>query len=73
MLPFLKYRDDGVAQGPVETIERKPDEDKELDMLEAVASDFLQAVEKKDTKLLAAALSALCDHISSMDKSMAGA
>lgn len=68
MLPFLKYRDDGVGQGPVETVERKPDEDKELDMLDAVASDFLQAFEKKDKKLLKEALSAFRDHILEEDK-----
>ncbi len=67
MLPFLKNRDDGVGQGPVETVERKPDDDS-YDMLDAVAEDILAAIEKKDAGALKAALSSLCDHIQSLDQ-----
>ncbi len=66
MLPFLKHRDDGV-QGPVETIKREPDEDKDLDMLDAVAEDLLLAVQQKSTALIKDALSALVDHIQEQD------
>lgn len=69
MLPFLKNRDDGVAQGPVETIRRKPDEgEDDYSMLDAVAEDILAAIERKDKKLLKEALSALVEHIESSDE-----
>lgn len=67
MLPFLKNRDDGVGQGPVETLERKPDDDSSLDMLDAVAADILDAIKHSDKSALKAALSALCDHIQDQD------
>jgi len=66
MLPFLKNRDDGVGVGPVETKERKHDED--YDMLDAVAQDLLAAVEKKDVSLVKAALASLCTHIQDLDE-----
>lgn len=65
MLPFLKNKDDGVGVGPVETKRREHDED--MDMLDAVASDVLDAVKKGDKKLLKAALEALCEHIQALD------
>ncbi len=68
MLPFLKNRDDGVGSGPIESVERKPDEDKDYDMLDAVAEDLLLAVDKNDKKLLKDALGALCQHIRDMDQ-----
>lgn len=68
MLPFLKNRDDGVGVGPIETIERKPDDGDSFDMLDAVAEDLLAAIEKKDKKLLKAALAALCEHIQDEDE-----
>ena len=68
MLPFLKNRNDGVAAGPVETAQRKPDEGSDFGTLDAVAEDFLAAIEKKDKKLLKSAFEALCDHIQSLDE-----
>lgn len=68
MLPFLKNRDDVAVMGPVETIERTPDEDKELDMLEAVAQDMIHAFEKKDKGLLKEALQAFAEHLKDMDE-----
>lgn len=67
MLPFLKNRDEGGMSGPAEVVERKPDDDGEYDMLDAIAEDLLSAVEKKDKSLLKSALSALCEHLQSMD------
>ncbi len=67
MLPFLKNRDDGVGVGPVETRERKPDEDPEYGMLDAVAEDLLEAVKKGDVELVKAALVSLCQHIQEQD------
>ncbi len=64
MLPYLKNKEGGMS-APVESQERKHDED--FDMLDAVAGDLLQAIEKKDKAALKAALSALCDHIQDLD------
>lgn len=68
MLPFLKNRDDGVGVGPVESIKREPDEGAEYDMLDAVAEDILDALEKKDKGMLKSALSALCQHVQDQDQ-----
>ena len=46
---------------PIESQEREHDES--FDMLGAVASDLLSAIEKKDKGALKAALEALCEHI----------
>lgn len=66
MLPFLKNRDDGVSVGPVESKVREHDDD--YDMLDAVASDLLMAIEKKDKGLLKSALSSLCEHLKDTDE-----
>lgn len=68
MLPFLKHRDDGGMAGPVESIERKPDEGAEFDMLDAIAEDLLMAFEKKDKMLLKSAIESLVEHIQSQDQ-----
>lgn len=69
MLPFRKKQDDGVGVGPLEVLERKPDEEGEdFSMLDAVAEDLLMAIEKKDKKLLREALKSLCMHIQDMDE-----
>lgn len=69
MLPFLKNRDDGVGVGPVpESIERKPDDGADLDMLSAVAEDLFTAIEKKDKKLFKEALEAFCSYVQEMDE-----
>jgi hypothetical protein len=69
MLPFLKNKLEGSASGPVETIEREPDEGAEqFDLLDAVAEDMLTAIETKDKKLLKSALEALLEHIQEEDK-----
>lgn len=68
MLPFLKNRDDVAVMGPVETIEREPDEGVEMDMLDAVAADILHAIEKKDKSLLKGALEAFAEHLQGLDE-----
>lgn len=68
MLPYLKNRDDGVGQGPVDKIERTPDDSDSLDMLDAVASDLLSAIEKKDKRALKDVLAAFVEHIQSVDE-----
>lgn len=66
MLPYLKNKDEAVSVLPVETKERKPDDDS-YDMLDAVAEDILAAVAKKDKGLLKNALAALYEHWQSAD------
>lgn len=63
MLPFRKNQDDGVGVGPVETLERKPDDDAEYAMLDAVAEDMMAAFKSGDVKALKEALEALCEHV----------
>lgn len=67
-LPYLKNRDDGVGVGPIETLERKPDEDQDFDMLDAVAEDMMDAFKKSDKKALKEALQAFVDHIQTADE-----
>lgn len=54
--------------GPVEAIERKPDDDKPFEMIDAVVEDMLEAFHKKDKGMLKAALEALIEHIKSEDE-----
>lgn len=68
MLPFLKNRDDAAGSSPVEVLERKPDEDQGLDMIDAVAEDILAAIAAKDKELLKQALESLVSHIQSQDQ-----
>lgn len=60
MLPFMKRTQDAAAAGPVTKIERKPDEgsEPEYDALESAAEDLRTGIEKKDSKMIAAALRA---------------
>jgi len=60
MLPFLKNRYEASSSGPVESMERKPDEGKEeeYDSLESAAEDLCNAIEAKDYKAAAVALRA---------------
>jgi len=68
MLPFLKNKLEGSSSGPVEVIERDPDEGAEqFDLLDAVADDVMAALESKDKKLLKSALEALCEYIQQED------
>jgi hypothetical protein len=69
-LPFLKKKDGAAASTPVEVLERKPDEDtpEDMDMLDACAEDFLQAIKMKDAKMLREALEALISHIQMLDE-----
>jgi hypothetical protein len=68
MLPFLKNKQEGSISGPVEVIEREPDEGSEsFGMLDAVVDDMLDALGKRDKKLLKSALEALCEYIREED------
>lgn len=58
MLPFLKKNHEAAASGPVESLERKPDEGAEYDVLESAAEDLCKAIESKDYKGAAAAIRA---------------
>lgn len=60
MLPFLKKSKEAGVQGPVDSIKREHDEDKEqeFDAMEAVAEDLINALHSKDIKGAAAALKA---------------
>lgn len=64
MLPFLKKSKESSASAPVESIERKPDEDKPYDALLVAAEDMISAFKADSPKDLAAAIRAafeLCD------------
>jgi hypothetical protein len=66
-LPFLNKKE-GSMSGPIEQLERTPDEQPDMDMLDACAHDILEAVSKKDVSMLKAALEALVSHIQDMDQ-----
>lgn len=68
MIPFLKHKKEAAMSGPDEVLERKPDEDKEFDLLDAVVSDMMEAFEKKDKGLLKYALEALMEHMEEVDE-----
>lgn len=70
MLPFLKDKNEGGMSGPVESKQRTPDEGKEEDygMLDAIVDDLLDAVHKKDKKLLKSSLEALIEVIQAEDE-----
>lgn len=69
MIPFLKKKQEAsVSMGPDETQMRKPDDDMNFEMLDAVAEDMMEAFHKKDSRLLKMALEALVDHIKSEDE-----
>jgi hypothetical protein len=52
MLPFVKDKKEGSVSAPVESIERKPDEDKEdeFDSLESAMSELHEALNAKNYK-----------------------
>ncbi len=58
MLPALKRKNDVGISIPAESIERKPDEGAEYDVLESAADDLIAAVHSKDTKAVCVALRA---------------
>lgn len=58
MLPFLRNKQDASASGPIESVERKPDEGAEYDSMESAAEDLCNAIHAKDYKGAAAALRA---------------
>ena len=69
MLPFLKSKQEGAMSGPVDILERVPDDgSEELSMLDAVADDMIDAIHKKDKSLLKSALEALCEYIKEEDE-----
>lgn len=61
MLPFLKKAKEGGASAPVESVERKPDEEPSYDMLDAIADDILSAIKSDNKELLKSALTAFQD------------
>jgi hypothetical protein len=58
MLPMLKRNKEASASGPIESVERKPDQEPEFDSMEAAAQDLCDAIHSKDMKAIAAALRA---------------
>lgn len=58
MLPFLKLNKEASSSGPVESVERKPDEEPEYDAMESAAEDLISAIHSKDAPAAAAALRA---------------
>lgn len=67
MLPFLKDRHEAAMSGPVEKISIE-EGDGDFGMMDAIVEDMLEAVHKKDKKLLKGALEALVEHIQSEDE-----
>lgn len=64
MLPFLKHNKEAGTAGPIESIERKSDEDSDYDMLESAAEDLISAIHSQNIKAAASALKAafeICD------------
>lgn len=58
MLPFLKRNQEASASAPVESLERKPDNEPEYDVLESAVEDLFAAYKANDPKAGAAALRA---------------
>lgn len=68
MLPFLKRKQEASYSESVDDeVTRKPDNEPEYDMLDAIAEDMLAAVSKKDVNLLKDALRSLLDHARAED------
>lgn len=64
MLPFLKNKQEASVSAPVESVERKPDEDKDYDSLHVCMQEFNAASKKDDFEGMAAAMKAafeICD------------
>lgn len=55
-LPFLKQKQESTVAMDAEKIERKPDEDRELDYLEECAGELLAAFKSGDKKALKQAM-----------------
>lgn len=69
-LPFLKNKHKMAGGGPVATIHAQTSDTVADDtIIDAVASEFLEAIEKKDVRALRQALEALVLHIKDMDES----
>lgn len=67
-LPFLKNKEGGASSAPVsETLNTRPDDDKEMDLLDACAEDIIAAIHKKDVKMLKEALESLVVYIQGLD------
>ncbi len=68
MLPFLKDRHEGGMSGPIEKISISGGDESGYGMLDAICEDLLEAVSKKDKKLLKGALEAFKEHIQEEDE-----
>lgn len=66
-LPFLKKKQKFAGGGMAMQEMREPDEASDDQMLDAVADEFLQAIERKDKRALREALEALVLHIKDQD------
>lgn len=67
MLPFLKNKREGGASMDVDAIERDSDGEESFEMLDAITDDLMDAITKKDKKLLKATLEALVEHMREED------
>lgn len=69
MLPFLKNKE-GMVQNNAEdeVLRRKSDDGESFELLDAIAEDFLGAIEKKDKKMLKMVLEALCEYLKDQDE-----
>lgn len=71
MLPFLKHRQEAVADSDDmldNRLNRKPDDDAEYDMFDAVAHDLMTGIKKDDFRMVRGALSSLWDHFKAQDE-----
>lgn len=70
MIPFLKKKQEAAVMVPDEIKVRKPDEEEasEFGMLDAIVEDMIEAIHKRDKRLLKSALEALVGHIKEEDE-----
>lgn len=55
-LPFLKQKQESTVAMDMDKIERKPDEEKEMDYLEECAAELMSAIKSGDKQALKQAL-----------------
>jgi hypothetical protein len=66
MLPFKKQ--EAAISGPVETVQREPDEPKMMELIDFIAEDMIEAIKKGDREALADCLMVFMDHMRMMDE-----
>lgn len=69
MIPFLKNKQEPAISGPVDEIKtRKSDEDAEFDLINVIAEDIMESIDRRNVRGLKECLQALIDHIKYEDE-----